>query len=390
MADAAKRLPTKKSLKVGLVLDDGLDKPGGVQEYILAIGEWLRHEGHDVHYLVGETKRQDISGVHSLARNVRVRFNGNSLSIPLPTSRRKLSDFLKAENFDILHVQIPYSPFMGQRVVLAASKHTAVIGTFHILPYGRLPVLGNKALGVWLKPSLRRFDQIFSVSQAAADFACTSFGITSVILPNVIDYQRFHNAKPMPGMDDAGPTILFLGRLVPRKGCQLLLEALVRVVQDKQAPAFRVLICGSGPLEAKLRQFVERNGLQDIVEFVGFVTEADKPRFYASADIAVFPSSSGESFGIVLLEAMASGKAAVLAGDNPGYRSVMSPQPNLLFDPKDASVLAEKMVRYLRNSRLRQDMSRWGETYAKGFDVNVVGLRLLDVYYKALLKRHHL
>ncbi len=95
-------------------------------------------------------------------------------------------------------------------------------------------------------------------------------------------------------------------------------------------------------MESKIRSYVKSYNLQSIVTLTGFVSESEKPRYYASADISVFPSSGGESFGIVLLEAMASGKAAVLAGDNPGYRSVMSPRPDLLFDPLDADALAEK------------------------------------------------
>ncbi len=378
------------NLKIGLVLDTSLDPADGVQQYVVSLGEWLRSKGHDVHYLAGQTTRRNLPNIHSLARNIGVRFNGNSTTIPLPTSRKRLKRFLKEYKFDVLHVQVPHSPFMGQRVVLAADKHTAVIGTFHILPYGKLAVLGSKALGLWLKPSLKRFDKMLSVSPAAASFAKTSFGIDSDILPNVIDYRRFHEAKPFPEKNQEGLTILFLGRLVPRKGCQLLLEAVRLVAQSKQAPVFNVLICGKGPLEAKLRQFVRQNGLQAIVKFKGFVSEAEKPRFYASADIAVFPSSGGESFGIVLLEAMASGKAAVLAGDNPGYRSVMTSQSDLLFDPKDASALAKKIIRYLGDSKLRRDKSVWGEVYAKSFDVNVIGVKLLAIYYEALRKRRDL
>jgi phosphatidylinositol alpha-mannosyltransferase len=376
-------------LKIGLVLDTSLDPTDGVQQYVVAIGEWLRSQGHDVHYLVGQTQKRQLPNIHSLSRNISVVFNGNRTTIPLPTSRRKLRNFMARNHFDVLHVQTPHHPLMSQRLILAAPADTAVVGTFHILPYGRLARVGNKGLGIWLKPSLRRFDKLLAVSPAAAKFARWSFGLRAEVLPNVVDYRLFNQAKPLKKYDDETLTILFLGRLVPRKGCQLLLEAVARL-NRADLPAFRVVICGRGPLEASLKRLVADNGLQDAVEFTGFVDEADKPSYYASADISVFPASGGESFGIVLLEAMASGRAAVLAGDNPGYRSVMEPQPELLFDPRDAGILASKLETYLRDKALRRQMAGWGADYTKDFDVNVVGQKLVGIYKEALLKRREL
>src|SRR5579875_4032120 len=100
-------------MKIGMVLDDTLDTPDGVQQYVLQVGRWLSAQGHDVHYLVGATTRTDIPNIHSLSRNKQVRFNGNRMSMPLPASRKKLKQFLRTEQFDVLHVQVPYSPFMA-------------------------------------------------------------------------------------------------------------------------------------------------------------------------------------------------------------------------------------------------------------------------------------
>jgi phosphatidylinositol alpha-mannosyltransferase len=376
----------KKSLKIGLVLDDSLDKPDGVQQYVLAIGEWLASVGHDVHYLVGETARQDIPQVHSLSRNLAVRFNGNRMSMPLPTSKHKLKQFLNDQQFDVLHVQVPYSPFLAQRLVLAAGPQTVIFGTFHILPNSALVSLANKGLGIWTRRSLQRFDEIVSVSEAASIFALKTFGIKTRVLPNVIDYSRFHQAAPLPEYADDTLTLLFLGRLVPRKGCQLLLAAVAQLDLTLLSP-FRVLICGKGPLNKKLHQYVATHGLEDIVTFVGFVSETDKPRYYASADISVFPSSGGESFGIVLLEAMASGQAAVLAGDNPGYRSVLGDKPELLFDPLDAAILAEKLRTFMTEPMRRKAAQTWGSTYTQAFDTAIVGNQLVEAYHQALRKR---
>jgi phosphatidylinositol alpha-mannosyltransferase len=374
-------------LKIGLVLDDTLDKVDGVQQYVLGVGEWLRQQGHDVHYLVGETKRRDVANIHSLSRNLKVRFNGNRMTMPLPASRAKLRRLLEEQQFDVLHVQLPHSPFMAHRLVLEADGRTAVIGTFHIIGHDGLVTTATKALGTWTRQSLRRFDEILAVTDAAGSFARRTFRVKTITIPNIFNYPVFHEAPPLAKYQDEVLTILFLGRLVPRKGCQLLLEAVARLSHDASLPNFRVVICGKGPLAAKLQRYAAQQQLESLVEFVGFVSETEKPRYYASADITVFPSSGGESFGIVLLEGLASGHAAVLAGDNPGYRSVMAPRPELLFNPHDADELADKLTAYLTDGRHRETARIWGERYAAEFDIAVVGPHIVEVYRQALRKR---
>lgn len=375
-------------LKIGFVLDDGLDSTDGVQQYVLALGEWLRGQGHNVHYFVGQTERTDIVNVHSLSRNLTTRFNGNRLTTPLPASIRKIKNILMREQFDVLHVQVPYSPLMAARVIRCADKKTAIIGTFHVLPHSDFVVAATRALGLWLKPSLKGFDKMLAVSPAAQSYAAKVFKVDSTVLPNVVDYQRFNKAKPFKKYNDGKINIIFLGRLVPRKGCAALLQAVALLANlGEKLPEFRVIVCGKGSLQDELEQYVTSNGLGDIVEFVGFVNEADKPRFYASADIAVFPSSGGESFGIVLIEAMASGRSAVLAGDNPGYRSVMAPQEKLLFPPLDTAVLAAKLEHYIKSKTSRQEMAEWGAKYTEQFEISTVGKNLLQIYANALRKK---
>jgi phosphatidylinositol alpha-mannosyltransferase len=227
---------------------------------------------------------------------------------------------------------------------------------------------------------------MLSVSTAAKHYAKKTYSIDSVVLPNVIDYPRFHQAKPIRSHGKA-INILFLGRLVPRKGCMVLLEAVKLVVQESGLTNFKVIICGKGPLMPKLQDYAQDHKLNTHVEFVGYVSELDKPGYYASADISVFPSNGGESFGIVLLEAMASGQAVVLGGDNSGYRSVLGDRPELLFDPKDSRELASKLELYLTDKAARQAMANWGSNYTKNFDIEVVGKKLIDIYSQALRKR---
>ena len=373
-------------MKIGIIMDTSLDLNDGVQQYVMAMGEWLRSAGHDVHYLVGETNERALPNIHSLCRNINVRFNGNRISIPLWADRRKVKQLLAAEDFDVLYVTTPHHPLMAQYIITHASARTAVVGIFHILPYNWFAKVSNRLLSVLLRPSLRRIDQMFAVSSSAKDFAEWSFNLPSGVSPNVIEYSRFADAKPFEKYTDNTLTILFLGRLVERKGCRYLLEAVAQLDRTK-LPKFRVVICGKGELLDDLQKYTKQIGIEDIVEFTGFVTEEDKPRYYASADLSVFPSTSGESFGIVLLEAMASGNAAVLAGDNPGYATVMEPRPELLFNPKDTGKLAAMLTEYLTNDQKRKKVATWGKAYTAKFDIEVVGPQLVEIFEKIIAKR---
>jgi len=372
------------SLKIGLVLDDTLDTPDGVQQYVLNVGSWLDAQGHDVHYLVGATTRTDIPNLHSMSRNMQVRFNGNRMSMPLPADSSKLRAFLAEEQFDVLHVQVPYSPFMAGRLLMVAPKNTAVVGTFHILPYSKLVLLANRFLGMMNRRSGKRFDAMMAVSAPAQKFARETYGYDAIVLPNPISLAQFAGASS----DSPTLNIVFLGRLVERKGSLLLLQA-VAYMRDNELSndAFRVVIGGKGELLPELQRFVAAHQLTDIVEFHGFVNEAEKGVFLAQADIAVYPSTGGESFGIVLLEGLAAARGVVLAGNNPGYASVMQLYPDQLFDPKDVVAFAEKLAWYLNHPMGRARATELQHQYVQHFDISVVGGELLGVYAKALQSR---
>lgn len=366
-----------RKLKIGFVFDDSLDKPDGVQQYILSLGNWLGYKGHEVHYLVGQTKREDLKSVHSLSQNLQVTFNGNKVSIPLPTNRHKLIKLLNEEPYDVLHVQMPYSPWLAHRLIMAAPESTKIVGTFHIVAYSKFVKLATKLLAIWTKRSLKRFSAVVSVSSAAQSYARQTYGISTNILPNVFDYSRFAEAEPAQSKKDVKIRILFLGRLVERKGCQYLLQA-IRLLKERGVKNFEVTVSGKGDLGPSLKRYADKHDLP--VTFTGFVTEADKPSVYASADIAVFPSTGGESFGIVIVEAMASGKTAVIAGDNSGYASVLSDRPDLLFPVKNPEAIAQKLEILLTDEIHRRGVAIWGKDYSKRFDVTVVGRDLLRIY----------
>ena len=363
-------------LKIGFVLDDTLDTPDGVQQYVLTLGKWMSEQGHEVHYLVGESKRTDIQNVHSLARNIKVRFNQNRLSIPLPANKKKVAALLKELDLDVLHVQMPYSPLIAGLVMRAAPDKTKIVGTFHIVPASWLQSAGARSLQLLSRRTLSLFDDVIAVSTAAETFAKTVFGLDSTVLPNVVDTKLFVHS---PLYRDT-PTIVFLGRLVERKGCMYLLQA-VRALSSIHSGEFEVIIGGKGPLLADLKAYAHKHKLTN-VRFLGFVDEAQKPSLLAGADIAVFPSTGGESFGIVLIEAMAAGSRVIMGGDNVGYRTVLGEHPDLLINPKDTTAFANRLAHFLEFEQARIDASAWARKAVKQYDVAYVGAKIIHLYRK--------
>lgn len=386
MAKTVKEAP----MKIGIVLDDTLDSTDGIQQYVLCIGEWLAERGHEVHYLVGETHRTDVPNLHSLAKNIRVHFNGNRLSMPKPVAARLLSDELSRLDLDVLHVQTPYSPFFGGRFVSLAAPTTAVVGTFHILPYGRLATAGSDILGKINTKTAKRFDGMMATSRPAHDFAGKHYGFTSVVVANPFRHDVFSAAR----RDSPGRTkhlrVVFLGRLVPRKGAGELLKAIAELhAEGALSNTTRVIIAGKGAERERLEAYSQEHGLSDQVSFPGFVEESEKPALLASADIAVFPSLSGESFGISLLEGMAACKGVVLAGNNPGYAAVIANQEQLL-DPRDTAAFARALKYWMTHSEQRRLAAEAQQAHVAQFDIDVIGPKIEAMYLEAVKKRRSL
>ncbi len=371
-------------MKIAFVFDDSLDYPDGVQQYMLTLGRWYKKEGHEVHYIVSTTKRTDLENVHNLVRNVGVSFNGNHLRTPLIARKRQIKKLFRKHTFDVLHVQMPYSPLFVSRVIAYAPSTTKIVGTFHIAPYGKMTQILATLHKLTIRKTLKKFDSICSVSKAAQTFARDTFGLTSQIIPNAVTLNHFKQPIRAYSHHEETVTIAFLGRLVERKGCIWLLRAINELIeQDRRfTGSIKVKIGGSGAQAAQLQDYVMQNDLANIVEFVGFVPENEKPSFLASADIAVFPSLGGESFGIILVEAMATGQSVVLAGDNPGYNKVMEGSEHNIFNPKNIESLTALLKRYIDGPKKRQDRIAWQLNIIKQYDVEVVGKRLLQLYAK--------
>lgn len=365
-------------MKIAFVLDDTLDKSDGVQQYILTLGRYYDTVGHDVFYLVAETERKDIKNVHSLGTYVSLKFNHNNVRTPLPANKKEIKKLLDSLDLDVIHVQMPYSPLLASKVILSAGPRTRIVGTFHILPASSLHKATNYALALIIKQSLKKFNAIVAVSKPAAQFAKTVYGINAEVVPNCVDIARFTPKREILHKASR-KRIVFLGRFVKRKGPEQMVRAVRELIADVDVNLLDIVMAGTGPELENVRELARAMGLSKVITFPGFIDEAKKSLLLSTADIAVFPSLGGESFGIVLIEAMASGSLVVLGGNNPGYESVLGDRPELLFDPRDPKEFADTLRSMLYGKHVK-DITAWQKQHVKQYDVPVVANKLLNLY----------
>jgi phosphatidylinositol alpha-mannosyltransferase len=285
-------------------------------------------------------------------------------------------------------VQTPYSPLLAGRLLHLVDEKTAVIGSFHVLPYTRTIAFVNRLLAMLNRRTAKRFDIMLANTEPTRSFAEHVYGFDARIVPNPFPYKSFVVEPPET---TGAARIVFLGRLVPRKGAQALLRAIAYLRREHLSTApFKVIIGGKGPERESLESYVQQQGLGDIVTFAGFVAEIDKADFLAAADIAVFPSIAGESFGISLLEAMAAARGVVLGGDNPGYRAVLAPLSEAqLILPDDETAFATALAHWLDEPKLRAAAAQAQKAYVRQFDIEVVGKQLIETYDEALRSRRN-
>ena len=376
--------PASGKLDVALLYDDSLDNNNGVTQYIKTLGAWLTKHGHQVTYLVGESKVNTWAGaeVYSLSKNLKVSWGGNRLSMSLIPKLKTIKRVLKDKHFDVVHVQFPYSPFMAQLVIKASLPRVATVATVHVYPAHRLASTGSRMLKKIYGQSLHRIDSFISVSQAAQQYAKSIFKKESQILPNVVDLANFSHGR---AQSKKKYDIVFLGRLVRRKGPLPLLRAYLELSQSR--PKTELIIAGDGPLRAKLEKFVKKHTLTKKVKFLGYIDEADKAELLVRAKIACFPSLYGESFGIVLTEAMAAGSDVVLGGDNEGYRSVLGFEPLTLIDPRHSKHFAQRLALLLDDAKLTADIHKQQSAEVAKYDIALVGPQIVEIYRQAIAKR---
>ncbi|AGH41006.1 glycosyltransferase family 4 protein [Bifidobacterium thermophilum] len=382
------------SYRIAFVFDDTLDVLDGVQQHIVTLGKELARRGHDVHYLVGQTEHSPVPNTHVMSRNVMVSANGNRMRIPLPASRRLIARTLAEGDFDILHVQAPYSPFMAGRVLKAASPNTGVVATYHIAVSDPLSAIGGLALGTINAHTHRRIDEVIAVSDVAARYAALTAHTNAHVIANPVDVAMMRdraaavNVGALDG-DIIAPHIVFLGRFVKRKGADILLDAIEYGERHRLFPAgTHVTMAGKGPLLEECRR--RAAGFDTPVTFTGFIEESAKPVLLRSADVAVFPATGGESFGIVLLEAIASGAKVTLAGDNPGYHSTLLGDTDALFPVRGretARILAQRIARAIDDAAWAKQVHRREELLLERYDVRTIADQVEQVYAQAIAKR---
>lgn len=379
---------TEGPLRVGLVYDDTIDRYGGIGVYVTTLGAGLRRRGHYVEHLVGSSERSSFDGapVRSLARNMHVRFNGNILSMPVLSRGAQLDRALAEGRFDVLHVQVPYSPLMAGRLLTRADDRCAVIGTYHVASERLLPRVGAAALRVLKARSSPRFDSMVGVSEVAAAFAGRWSGMdATTLVPNLLDIGHVRRIVAASA-DRPRYDVVFVGRLVTRKGCDELLSALSVVQRDGIGRPLRVAIIGDGPLRPKLERRARAIGLGAGVVFCGAVDDQRKFALLSGARVACFPSLFGESFGVVILEALAAGADVVLAGDNPGYRELLG-DARALADPRRPEALGARLRALLVSDDLRVDIGRRQRRLLADCDVEAVTDRIVGIYRSALSDR---
>jgi phosphatidylinositol alpha-mannosyltransferase len=368
-------------VKIGLVTPYIYPLPGGVNAHVQHLYENLRLRGHDVRIISTRHGPQKSSegDVIRLGWGFSVPTNGSVGTVTIDHRLREgAREVLEREGFDLLHFHEPFVPFLS--LVLLLESRSVNVGTFHAFA-GWSPAyeFGKRMLGGFA----RRLHGRIAVSSAAWHFISRYFPGDYKVIPNGVDVERFASARPIERWRDGTPNILFLGRLEDRKGVMHLLRAYRRLRQD--GANGRLLVVGTGPQERDVRRYIATRRLRG-VELIGRVSDEDKARYFATADVYVSPATGRESFGIVLLEAMAAG-APIVCSDIHGYKGVVRrDREAILVPPRDHRALAGGIRRVLDDPELRARMGESGQERAQQFSWERITAKVED-YYSFVIRR---
>lgn len=376
-------------MKIGFLIDDHMHRAGGVQEYVRGMYRYLVRHGHEAVVFSGGSQFSDPlpERVISLGISVPARGSGSTTSLPLVLkSSRSLRQLLHEEACDILHVQTPFSPTMSGR--LLAASDAAHVASFHIRIDNplRLRLLGWAAL--LQRPSFRHIHQRIAISQAAEETAQALFPGDYERIGVGVNIARYAAAVELPRLakyNDERITIITVGRLEERKGVAHLLRAYA-TLEHERGNKIRLVIAGDGPQREQLQALAAQLGLRS-VQWLGFVEHAALPQVMASADIFCAPATSEESFGYVLVEAMAAG-LPIVGYANAGYAEVLAQHPgNLAVPVGDERALAGALGAFVASPRLRRAVSSANREGAKRHSWETVGAQIMQVYERALSRR---
>jgi len=367
-------------LKIALVSPYGYPHPGGVNDHIRNQYEQLRRMGHDAWIITSKYGKERESEGHVIRLGTGFAFPANgsigrvTLSWRFKEQARRV---LARHRFDVLHFHEPFVPFLSPTVLdQSAGTGTVNIATFHAFG-GFSPSywIGQR----WAARLTRRLDGRIAVSGAARHFISRYFPGDYRIIPNGVDLDLFGRAEPLDELRDGTLNLLFVGRLEERKGLIHLLKAYHRL--RKRRVDARLLVIGAGPNLREYRRYVGLRKIRD-VEFLGRVTDEEKARYLASADIFCAPSTGQESFGIVLLEAMAAG-VPIVASDIHGYKQVVQRNvQGLLVEPRNSKQLAAALYALSRDEELRSEMGEAGRSRAQEYSWRQVTEQVVDYYHE--------
>jgi phosphatidylinositol alpha-mannosyltransferase len=369
-------------VKVALVSPYDWARPGGVQGHIAALARCLE-EDHEVRVFAPSSRRpgREERHVTVVGRPFSVPYNRSVAPVALsPLAGRRVLRGLADFRPHVLHVHEPLAPIVS--AAAAAWGPKPLIGTFHAWA-------ASSRLQHAIRPAaaqvVRRLDARIAVSPAAQQFASDAYGVplgAFRVVPNGVDEAAFTAASPLPELaDPERPLLLFVGRLEPRKGLDVAIRAFLRL--RASTPRLRLCVVGDGGERSRCQEMVPPSLRPDVL-FVGSVSQQELPRYHASADVFIAPSTGGESFGIILLEAMAAG-LPVVASDIPGYRTVLGDgRQGRLVPPHDAFALSEAVGTLLANPALRRAMALEGRRTAATYAWPLIARRITDVYRAVL------
>ncbi|WP_329180700.1 glycosyltransferase family 4 protein [Streptomyces sp. NBC_01477] len=359
-------------MRIGIVCPYSWDVPGGVQFHIRDLAEHLIALGHHVSVLAPADDETPLPPyVVSAGRAVPVPYNGSVARLNFGfLSAARVRRWLHDGAFDVVHIHEPTSPSLGLLACWAAQG--PIVATFHTSnPRSRAMIAAYPIL----QPALEKIRARIAVSEYARRTLVEHLGGDAVVIPNGVDVGFFARAEPRKEWQ--GDTIGFMGRIdEPRKGLPVLMRALPAILAER--PRTRLLVAGRGDAEEAVASLPEP--MRGRVEFLGMVSDEDKARLLRSVDLYVAPNTGGESFGIILVEAMSAG-APVLASDLDAFAQVLAQgEAGELFANEDAGALATAALRLLADPERRTALSDRGRAHVRRFDWSSVGADILSVY----------
>lgn len=373
-------------MKIGLVCPYAITRGGGVKEITFAMHEELTRRGHEVYIIT--PKPRDYEGVvpdHILFVGTASDFNWPVLHTTVQVSagyNEEIEQFLQEHNFDLLHFHEPWVPVIGRQ--LLARAECATVATFHAaFPDGMMSRAYGKAIVPYTKTMLKNIDELVATGEPASEYICSLTDRLVSVIPIGIDQKMFTPPKEFHDHRKK-KTVLYVGRLENRKGAKYLLKAFQLLQQ--QYPDLSLLVAGDGPDREKLEMLAEDLDLKN-VRFLGYITNEEKVSYLQTCDLYCAPALYGEGFGLVLLEAMASGCVTV-AGDNPGYATVMEGLGAIsLVNPKHTTELARRLEILLFEPDLRKLWRKWAAEQMPLYDYGHITDQYEEVYAQALKNR---